>query len=141
MAEKTIFCPHCNQELSIDEQYLGMEVECPICNKTFAATEKKIAVAPVTTQAEPEVANKVLLYLLGKQSVDLAKNILNFAAPKVKSMMSTVADYINNRNDNSDTSDSSDDRVILSSFFERRIFSPQFKNDILLTAAFKSSLS
>ena len=119
MAEKTIFCPHCNQELSIDEQYLGMEVECPICNKTFAATEKKIAVAPVTTQAEPEVANKVLLYLLGKQSVALAKNILNFAAPKVKSMMSTVADNINNRNDNSDTSDSSDDRVILSSFFEK----------------------
>ena len=119
MAEKTIFCPHCNQELSIDEQFLGMEVECPICNKTFAATEKKIAVAPVTAQAEPEVANNVSLNLLGKQGVDLAKNILNFAAPKVKSMMSTVADNINNRNDNSDTSDSSDDRVILSSFFEK----------------------
>ena len=119
MAEITIICPHCNQELSIDEQFLGMEVECPTCNKTFAATEKKIAAVPVTAQAEPEVANNVSIKQLGKQGADLAKNILNFAAPKVKSMMSTVADNINNRNDNSDTSDSSDDRVILLSFFEK----------------------
>ncbi len=37
MAEKIISCPHCNQELSIDEQYLGMEVECPSCNQNFTA--------------------------------------------------------------------------------------------------------
>ena len=37
MAEIIIFCPHCNQELSIDEQYLGMEVECPSCNQNFTA--------------------------------------------------------------------------------------------------------
>ena len=37
MSEKTIFCPHCQQELSIDEQYLGMEVECPTCNQSFTA--------------------------------------------------------------------------------------------------------
>ena len=37
MAEKTIVCPHCQQELNIDEQYLGMEVECPICNQSFTA--------------------------------------------------------------------------------------------------------
>jgi hypothetical protein len=96
-----------------------MEVECPTCNKTFAATEKKIAAVPVTAQAEPEVANNVSIKQLGKQGADLAKNILNFAATKAKPMMSTVADNINNGNDNSDTSDSSDDRVILSSFFEK----------------------
>ena len=46
MAEITIFCPHCNQELSIDEQYLSMEVECPTCNKNFT-----VEIAPAETPA------------------------------------------------------------------------------------------
>ena len=40
MAEKNIGCPHCGQELSIEEQYLGMEVECPTCHKTFVASSQ-----------------------------------------------------------------------------------------------------
>ncbi len=48
MAEKTIFCPHCNQKLRIAEQHLGMEVTCPTCKQTFTATEisKQEVVSP-----------------------------------------------------------------------------------------------
>ena len=42
MAEKTIFCPHCNEELALDEEYLGMEVECPVCQKAFVAQQKPL---------------------------------------------------------------------------------------------------
>ena len=37
MAEKTIFCPHCKQKLTIEEDILGMEVECPLCHQNFTA--------------------------------------------------------------------------------------------------------
>ena len=37
MAEKNIKCPHCNSELTLDEEYMGMEVECPACNQNFVA--------------------------------------------------------------------------------------------------------
>lgn len=33
MAEKIINCPNCQQQLSIDEQYMGMEVECPFLQR------------------------------------------------------------------------------------------------------------
>ena len=117
MAEKTIFCPHCNQELSIEEQYLGMEVECPTCNKNFTAVEKKtVSIPNAAVQAPATSSSNESLKQLGKQGVDLAKNILNFSALKVKSMISSVVDNIDNNNN---TTDSNDDRVILSSFFEK----------------------
>ena len=39
MAEKIIFCPNCNQELEIPEEYLGTEVECPLCQHKFLTIE------------------------------------------------------------------------------------------------------
>lgn len=39
MAEKTIVCPHCQQQLTIDEEYIGMAVECPTCNQSFTAQD------------------------------------------------------------------------------------------------------
>lgn len=39
MAEKIIQCPHCKQQLNLDEEYIGMEVECPVCNAAFVAEE------------------------------------------------------------------------------------------------------
>ena len=117
MADQIISCPHCNQELSIAEEYLGMEVSCPTCNQTFAAAEKKAAAIPVAAVQTPAAANgNESFKQLGKQGVDIAKNILNFSAPKVKSMISSIVDNTGNSNN---TIDSSDDRVILSSFFEK----------------------
>lgn len=39
MAEKIIQCPHCQENLSLDEEYIGIEVECPVCNTAFVAEE------------------------------------------------------------------------------------------------------
>ena len=56
MAEITIFCPHCNQELALEEEYLGLEVQCPTCNKDFVAQceEENAAAEPEEPAAEPE---------------------------------------------------------------------------------------
>ncbi|MBQ7207124.1 MAG: hypothetical protein IJS01_04935 [Lentisphaeria bacterium] len=51
MAEKNISCPHCGQELSIEEQYLGMEVECPTCRKSFTAGSPTTETAPQAEEA------------------------------------------------------------------------------------------
>lgn len=56
MADVTIKCTHCQQELSLDEQYLGMEVECPTCGNSFVAQKTpvipKLALKmPAATQA------------------------------------------------------------------------------------------
>ena len=37
MAEKNIKCPHCNSELTLDEELMGVEVTCPVCNQNFVA--------------------------------------------------------------------------------------------------------
>ena len=44
MAEQIVKCPHCQQQVSIDERYYGMELQCPTCNKTFTADRNKPAV-------------------------------------------------------------------------------------------------
>ena len=63
MAEKIINCPHCNQQLYLDEQYFGMEVECPTCGNSFVAQNtpaipKLTLKMPAATQAS-EVDNTV----------------------------------------------------------------------------------
>ena len=35
MAEFITTCPHCNVELQAQDEWIGMEVECPICKKSF----------------------------------------------------------------------------------------------------------
>ena len=39
MAEFNTKCPHCNAELEVQDEWLGMEVECPICKQAFAVTK------------------------------------------------------------------------------------------------------
>ncbi|MBE6389828.1 MAG: hypothetical protein E7043_06610 [Lentisphaerae bacterium] len=40
MVEKIIKCPHCQSELSVDEQYFGMQLQCPVCRKEFTAEKQ-----------------------------------------------------------------------------------------------------
>ena len=60
MAEFITKCPHCNVELQAQDEWIGMEVECPECQKTFIipkksggkvelAQEKKTGSSPETT--------------------------------------------------------------------------------------------
>ena len=35
MAEFITKCPHCNNDLQVQDEWDGIEVECPICSKTF----------------------------------------------------------------------------------------------------------
>ena len=35
MAEFITKCPHCNNNLQVQDEWDGIEVECPICSKTF----------------------------------------------------------------------------------------------------------
>ena len=35
MAEFVTKCPHCAQELEAETEWIGMEVECPVCHKAF----------------------------------------------------------------------------------------------------------
>ena len=36
MAEFEMKCPHCGAELTVQEEWIGMEVECPQCKNTFS---------------------------------------------------------------------------------------------------------
>ena len=77
MAEKTIVCPHCNQELSIDEQYLGMEVECPTCNQSFtaqAASSVKNTFQQIKN-ASAQLGNSVVQFDAIKNTFQQIKNV------------------------------------------------------------------
>ena len=39
-------CPNCNAELTIDEQWIGRNVECPYCDRKFAFTGVPSGVPP-----------------------------------------------------------------------------------------------
>ena len=45
MAEFKIRCPHCDAELLAEDRWLGIEVQCPSCRRTFIA-EKKVPKSP-----------------------------------------------------------------------------------------------
>lgn len=58
MAETTIICPHCQQELSIDEQYFGIEVECPECHNNFIIEKPAMQIQnPVASPEIPPAAD------------------------------------------------------------------------------------
>ncbi len=40
MAEFTTKCPHCNTELVVEEDWIGMEVECPSCQQSFTVAKE-----------------------------------------------------------------------------------------------------
>ena len=35
MAEFITKCPHCQNDLQVEDEWDGMDVDCPICSKTF----------------------------------------------------------------------------------------------------------
>ena len=57
MAEFITTCPHCNAELQAQDEWIGMEVECPLCHKRFAINRSS---AQVETEKTEVVINSAL---------------------------------------------------------------------------------
>ena len=51
MAEFITKCPHCNAELQAQDEWNGMEVECPLCHKMFAINKSSAIVETEKTEA------------------------------------------------------------------------------------------
>lgn len=50
--EANFSCPHCGNRLSLDQQWIGREVQCPYCNSVFQFTNEVIE-RSVPMQAQP----------------------------------------------------------------------------------------
>lgn len=48
MAEFTAKCPHCSAELVAEEDWIGMEVECPTCSRSFILAKEPPRVPKLT---------------------------------------------------------------------------------------------
>ena len=61
MAEFETKCPHCQSILSVQDDWIGMEVECPTCKQTFTVpenvTKDQDVSDPQNTQAETSPAS------------------------------------------------------------------------------------
>ena len=57
MAEFITKCPHCNNDLQVQDEWIGMEVECPLCHKMFAINKSS---AQVETEKTEAVINSAL---------------------------------------------------------------------------------
>ena len=61
MAACNINCPHCGGTLEVQEDWIGMETECPLCQKAFVIPPRReipippqavVSVRPVTEQSQ-----------------------------------------------------------------------------------------
>ena len=46
MAEQIIQCPHCQAELSISDEFFGIELECPTCQNHFIFNAPEVPATP-----------------------------------------------------------------------------------------------
>ncbi len=76
-------CPHCGQELSVDDSGAGAEIKCPTCAETITIPEESTKEAPATPPVETE-APAPSLAPSAIQSSAAAKIHLNLKAPANK---------------------------------------------------------
>ena len=111
MAEKNIKCPHCNSELALAEEYMGMEVQCPVCDKNFTASP---AVPLVRTVKETEPSDSPESF--GSMMKKIARNTAKNAAPIMQRLAEKGKDYVR---DASGKFDNLTDRLVLQKYFEK----------------------
>ena len=58
MAEFITKCPHCSTDLQAQEEWIGMEVECPICLKKFFVDKPTIQIRKPVIEMENSVSIK-----------------------------------------------------------------------------------
>jgi hypothetical protein len=62
MAEINLLCPHCTQPLEADDEIVGLEINCPVCNGPFvvsAQPEDEAALLEVADEPAPAAHVKV----------------------------------------------------------------------------------
>ena len=70
MAEFITKCPHCNSDLQAQEEWIGMTVECPQCQKTFTITSN-VSIKQFVSNQSKFLKNKLKTYIDGiKEPVD-----------------------------------------------------------------------
>ena len=96
MAEFITKCPHCNAELQVQDEWIGMNVECPQCQKTFTISvtdtdESKSTPPPFKGVTTPSVTPPPFEKVIGssistqeinscvKQKLDLYVNAMTVA--------------------------------------------------------------
>ena len=55
MAEFITKCPHCNAELQVQDEWIGMEVECPQCKKMFVIQENSLQMQNKQMVSPPKI--------------------------------------------------------------------------------------
>ena len=55
MAEFITKCPHCNAELQVQNEWIGMEVECPQCKKMFVIQENSLQMQNKQMVSPPKI--------------------------------------------------------------------------------------
>ena len=55
MAEFITKCPHCNSELQVQDEWIGMEVECPLCKKMFVIQENSLQMQNKQMVSPPKI--------------------------------------------------------------------------------------
>ncbi|HEY3762984.1 MAG TPA: hypothetical protein VGN23_14665 [Verrucomicrobiae bacterium] len=74
-------CPHCGQELSVDDSGAGAEIKCPTCAETITIPEESAKEAPTAPAAEAEEGTAPSLAPSAIQSSAAAKIHLNLKVP------------------------------------------------------------
>lgn len=77
MAEFITKCPHCNNDLQVQDEWLGMELECPMCKNKFCLSSPTAVQPPPA----PKTLNrkKIVILLAISVVVILAVTVLLFS--------------------------------------------------------------
>ena len=75
-------CPHCNAELDAQEDWVGMEVECPACNKEFKIPKNSAQSASAAFTASAQTGNAGTFTLICPSCNSMAELPMSMAGQK-----------------------------------------------------------
>ena len=91
MAEFITKCPHCNNNLQVQDEWIGMELECPQCRQKFVLAPGETAKPPFesdekncpfcgeTIKSKLSIAN-IAKQILSKQLKDQSIRLFRFSS-------------------------------------------------------------
>ena len=97
MAEKSIKCPHCSTTISLEEEYLGMEVQCPVCNQNFVVEADGGSNAPAENAVET-TADGENEGAFAKNAKDKLENLFSNAKGKLGNLYANAKEKLTDDN-------------------------------------------